>query len=453
MSENNPPEAKLISINDVPCCPEITKDPCCERLQFAYRLENRTGDVPVEIVVVAELERCPGPLALGDVVYSTTLLPGEKVRLYTSNRNNRFTYDNESEVSYRHEQASEETYYMSAMDRFMSDLTVSESASGGTSVDSEFETEGSVSNWTSAIFGRPNARVSGEFSAESSFDFMRDLSRHAESSHERSVQGTRASSSVAVGEVQSRFHAEGESESAYEATTRTIENPNQCQSVTYLAYQLTKRQTIRFRIKAVLRRVIDPAADASAETRPLRPNPNVSVLPSGVLATNVNRLEVETVARTSAAANRANAIGGQGEAIGFGLAGLAGIGGAVRVPKQTSRADAPITPQVRARALTKVDESLVAAGVLDKVGGQVSPALRAELEFERTTCLPTQAIVVKGCLDDCVVCEPTRAHSIQLDLQRQELENKLLERQIELLEKSQEYRCCPADEEEDDGDD
>ncbi len=32
---------------------------------------------------------------------------------------------------------------------------------------------------------------------------------------------------------------------------------------------------------------------------------------------------------------------------------------------------------------------------------------------------------------------------IDLDLKRKELENKLLARQIELLEKSQEYRCYP----------
>ena len=88
-------------------------------------------------------------------------------------------------MNYRHEQASEETYYMTAMDHFMSDLTVNESASGRVGSESEFETEGSVSNWTSAIFGRPNARVEGEFSAESSFDFASELSRHAEASHER----------------------------------------------------------------------------------------------------------------------------------------------------------------------------------------------------------------------------------------------------------------------------
>jgi hypothetical protein len=35
---------------------------------------------------------------------------------------------------------------------------------------------------------------------------------------------------------------------------------------------------------------------------------------------------------------------------------------------------------------------------------------------------------------------------MQLELEHLALENKLLERQIELLEKSQEYRCCPAGE-------
>ena len=82
---------KLISINDLPCCPTIKDGPCCEKLQFKYRLINRIGDLPVEVTLIAELERCPGPMALGDVIYSTTLLPGEKVRLFSSSRNTSFT--------------------------------------------------------------------------------------------------------------------------------------------------------------------------------------------------------------------------------------------------------------------------------------------------------------------------------------------------------------------------
>jgi hypothetical protein len=34
---------------------------------------------------------------------------------------------------------------------------------------------------------------------------------------------------------------------------------------------------------------------------------------------------------------------------------------------------------------------------------------------------------------------------IELDLERKELENQRLKREIELMEKDQEHRCCPAD--------
>lgn len=52
----------------------------------------------------------------------------------------------------------------------------------------------------------------------------------------------------------------------------------------------------------------------------------------------------------------------------------------------------------------------------------------------------------KGCMDPHNVCEGTRQKSISLDLERKSLENDLLRRQIELLEKSHGYRCCPVDE-------
>ena len=440
-------EPKLMSINDLPCCPEITREACCDRLQFTYRLENRTADVPVEIVITAELERCPGPLALGDVVYSTTLLPGEKVHLQTSSRNTRFTFDSESSMTYRHEQASEETYYMNSMDAFMSDLTVNESGGGSSESSSEFKTEGSVSNWAEAIFTRPSVRATGNFSAESSYDFMRELRRHAESSHERTVQGTRAANSVAVGEVQTRSHAEGETQSTFEAATRVLENRNQCHAVTYLAYQLVKKQTVRFRIKSILRRVRDPAADTAVTTRPARRGAQVAVLPGGVLATDLKRVEVENSARIAAIADKANVVGAAGFT-GAQAGGLSSVGMLAVQSLAAERAARPVTPQMRAAALRNVDAGLVRAGVLDRVGGDIAPSFAAEMSFERTSCLPTQAIVIKGCIDRCSTCEESRQKSIALDLERKALENKLLERQIELLDKSQEYRCCPVGEDE-----
>lgn len=445
-----PEQHKLVSVNELPCCPEVSKEPCCERLQFSYRLMNRLTDIPVEVLVMAEFERCPGPLSLGDVVYSTTLLPGEKVRLYTSTRNNRFTYDSESEVNYRHEQASEETFYMSSMDRYMSDLTVRDQGEANANSHSDFEVDASSDYWTALFAGGASVSVDGNSNANGHSDFLRELSRHAETSHSRSVQATRAANSITVGEVQSRSHAEGESESAYEASTRVFENKNECHAVTYFAYQLVKQQTIRFHIRSVVRRVVDPAGDSRVDARPVRPPSGVTAIPSGVLTTKANRLEVEIAGRTSAAAHRANVIG-SADSTGLFGAGSASLGTAATRTLIADTRLKPIPEDQRAKALRAVDEDLVKAGIIDKVGGNVSPKLQAELEFKQTTCLPTQAIVIKGCLDDCNVCEETLQKAIELDLKRKALENKLLDRQIDLLEKSQEYRCCPEGEVEDDG--
>jgi hypothetical protein len=441
------PDGDLISINDLPCCPEITREPCCESLRVSYRLTNRQLDVPVEVVIVAELERCPGPLSLGDVVYSTTLLPGEKVRLYTSTRNNRFTYDAESEVSYRHEQSSEETYYMRSMDRYMSDLTVTDSGSASSSSHSDFETDVDGSYASIGFAGGGSVNVEGDFNSRSTSSFLRQLSSHARSSHDRSVQATRAANSVQMGEVQSRSHAEGESESAYEASTRTFENKNQCHAVTYFAYQLVKKQTLRFRIVSVLRRVVDAAASSAVEARPVRPATGIKVLPNGVLATKTARVEVEAAGRTAAAAQRANIVSGVGSiGLAGGFGGLAGLT-AVATPFRLATNVQPVPPAVQDKVLKQIDDDLVKEGILAKAGSdEVGARLAAELNFERTYCLPTQGIVVKGCLDRCNTCEESRQKSIALDLVRKDLENQLLAKQIALLEKSQEYRCCPVGE-------
>ncbi len=434
---------KAVKVSEIPCCPELTKEPCCDRLTFDYRLINRVGDIPVEVKISVLFERCPGPLSLGDLVYSTTLLPGEKVRLFSSSRKNRFTFDSESEVSYRHEQTSEESYYMSSVDRFMSDLEVRDDIDSDRSSSGSFKTDGSTSGAVETFLVGGSVSVSGNYNSSSTSDFLRELSSHAESSHNRSVQATRASSSVSIGEVQTRSHAEGESESAFEASTRTIANLNRCQAVTYFAYQINKMQTIRFKILAVTRRVIDPAGNSKVAVLPPRFAGDVSVIPQAVLATDNTRVAKESVARASFAADRAGVISTGGDV----AAPTSGLQFAGRtLAAQRFSAAQPISEEAGQKALQTVDRQLVAAGLLDKVGGRVSPKVAAELEFEIQTCLPTPAVMVKGCLDACDVCEDGRKEEIKLDLQRKALENKLLAKQIELLEKSQEYRCCPEGE-------
>src|SRR4051794_28448025 len=96
-------------VRAVPCCPPLEKCNCCDVLDFRYRmpfrpiLDARNQAVRVEVTLVFRFERCPGPMALGDLTYSTTLLPGERVRLFTSDRHSRFYLDSDSQLSYRQE--------------------------------------------------------------------------------------------------------------------------------------------------------------------------------------------------------------------------------------------------------------------------------------------------------------------------------------------------------------
>ena len=97
-------------------------------------------------------------------------------------------------------------------------------------------------------------------------------------------------------------------------------------------------------------------------------------------------------------------------------------------------------------ALAAVDKDLAEEGLLDAKTGEITEKAKARFSWKRTTTLPTPGIIVKGCLDECNVCESTLQEEIRLELDRKKLENDLLAKQIEILENSHEYRCCPAGE-------
>jgi len=161
----------------------------------------------------------------------------------------------------------------------------------------------------------------------------------------------------------------------------------------------------------------------------------ISVIPQAVSAVSKERLAVEAIGRQSEQENAQSARLAQLSSAAF-----------ARFPADV--ADVALTAAERQKALDEVKAELARVGLLDKETGLVSPAAQERFGYTRTTSLPTPGIIVKGCLDDCDVCEPELHRSIELDLERKALENKLLARQIELLEKSQEYRCCPVGEQE-----
>jgi hypothetical protein len=433
-----------------PCCPQLEPNTVCDILDFQYRQlyhpKVGAGDqqriVTVEVITHVRFQRCPGPLALGDLVYSTTLLPGEKVRLFTTDRRTRFTFDSATKISYRNEQTSEEYYAISAWGDFMSDLTVKDSGRSTNTSKGHSDTHGETSGFLSTIFGSPSIDVSGNYNAESSSDFLRELSQHAKSSYHRAELGARAASSVSIGEVQTRTHTEGESEDHFESSSREFSNPNRCHAITFFFYRINKTQTIKFTLEAVERRVVDPAVDTKVTNNSFASRGDVSAIPSAVLATDKQRLEVEAIGRASVAAEKEATVpaGSRLQTITAAQPGMVATVAFVQLE--------PISDTIRKQALQAVDQQLVAARILDKVGGKVAPEAQKQFSFEIKSSLPTPGVLVKGCLDDCDVCEKTLEREIELDLERKRLENERLKREIELMDKDQQHRCCPKGEEE-----
>ena len=413
------------------CCPELEKCDTCDVLDFRYRLPfrpvigaaDKRQPIPVEVTLWFRLVRCPGPLALGDLVYSTTLLPGEKVRLFTSDRHTRFSFDTESKLAYRQHQSSEESYFAAGMAEAMSNLSIVENSNRTNAYH-----ESSVSGGGGAGLDLGFVSFGGSVSA-SSYDalstntFARALAQHAESSSRHIEVATRAASSTSIGEVQSRTHTQSESEDHYESGSRQFSNPNRCHAVTYFFYRINKCQTLRFELIAIERRVEDPAAPTGVNLNPAPPSGGVSAIPSGILATSRERLEAERRARTSVLESHP-------QAAGF-------VARVLISPVQ------PIDEKTKRDALEAVDTELVKGGLLDKVGGEVDPAAQKRYGWERQISLPTPGVVVKGCLDECEVCEPTLEKEIELEIERKKLENERLKRAIELMDQDQEHRCCP----------
>ncbi len=411
----------------VPCCPSLKALDICDKLDFFYRLTHNVTvpvrdpraigrrTVPVEVKLHFRLTRCRGPLALGDLLYTTTLLPGEKVKLFTSDRRTRFTFDASSSLSYRNTQSSEESMYLQSMSDSLFDTNSRDTANS--SNQSHAHVDGKADAGVDILGLGGSASMSGNFDANSTATFAAEHTAHAQSSHHSSEQGVRKASSMSIGEVQSRSHAEGQSEDHFESASREFTNPNQCHAVTFLFYQINKTQTVKYTLEAIERRVIlDPANDfTKVALNPLAPSNAVGV-------TSVNVLATDTQSRARLSAEVA-------------AAGRAVFPGATEA----------LPVNVREAALKQVNQDLVKEGLLDKVGGVVSPAAKKKFSFEVESALPTPGVLVKGCLDECDVCEPALKRSIQLDLERKHLENEKLKREIELMDKDQEHRCCPAD--------
>jgi hypothetical protein len=283
------------------------------------------------------------------------------------------------------------------MAQSMSDLTINESGSSTSSYEESWAEGGGGASFS--LFGLieiGGGGGGGSYDSQSMASFSRSLSRHAESASRYVASGVRAKSATSVGEVEQRRHAEGESEAHYESASRTFHNPNKCQAVTYIFYQISKLQVIRFKLVAIERRVEDPAAPTGAYQRiPVDTTGLVSVMPQAIPATHKDRLEIEHMARESALQRH------QVARTTVGLDPGALRYNAAFAPTAVSAVHEPIGRSLREEALAEVDTDLIRAGLLDPETKKPSDKFIAELSWERDEILPTPGVLVKGCLKYC----------------------------------------------------
>jgi hypothetical protein len=419
----------------IDCCPPLEPCDVCDYLDFTFRLPFVTGNDPAGrvnprtvIILRFRLTRCSGPLSLGDIAYSITLLPGESVRLFTSDRHSRFSFDSETDLSYRQHTTSEESMFMAGMANAVSNVNVNEQGGSTSTFHSSAVGGGGGLGIDLGFISFGGSASGSSYDSKATNDFARNLSQHADSSSRHMEVATRAASSTTIGEVSTRTHSEGDSEDQYESSSRTFVNPNRCHALTYLFYKLNKCQILKWELIGIDRIVLDPNAPTDVQLNNPPPSNGVTVIPDGILATSDKRPNVQQTATASLASE-------QSSLRLFNAALFTGVAGG-----------AAVTAAARDAALKAADAELVKEGLLTKAG-EVSPEAAKLFNWEREIALPTAGIIVKGCLDECDTCEPELERSIELDLQRQHLENELLKRQIELLDKAQEYRCCPDDDE------
>ncbi|MBI3720593.1 MAG: hypothetical protein HY252_18600 [Sphingobacteriales bacterium] len=421
----------------IPCCAELIKDDHCDVVNFSRVLTYPTSvtaasrrRINVEVILHFKFSRCTLGLTLGDPVFSTTLLPGEKVRLSTTDRRSRFTFDSETKLSYRSEQISEEQYYMTAVQKYMADASAAQSGHAESSDEGHWDfhgdAKGSIGIFSLSASASTNA--SGNHNNHSVSDYLNQQKTHVQSSAMQAVGATRKAHSVSVGEVSSRTHIQGESEDHFEASSREFSNYNKCHAVTYMFYRLNKKQRIKFELVAIERRVLDDNAPIGGVLQPGVAKIPIALVPQDVPATALFRRTAADNANVAFTARSTNL-----ELSSLALAQPALLTKPIFIPDVNI--GLPLDTETRNKALKEVTEQLASNKLLDKEGN-LSKEIKLQVDFESEFSLPTAGIIVKGCLDDCDVCEP-------LVKERMQLENDLLRKQIELLEKSQEYRCCP----------
>ena len=368
-------ECSVLDLKQVQPCDEIVLD---------YRLPYLVGRVPIEIAFRIRMKRCTKGTALGNLLYSTTLLPGERVRLSFRNRHSIARFTKEEATRSELSAVSEEQGFVESFVNSATNFESRREARSETDDEYSFKTKGGTSGFFETIFSGPSVKASGQYNSHSTREYFDQLSQHMDSSLETATQWARGRESQVISQVDHHVEATTEYDERLDAGIRTFSNPNACHTINFFYYQVVKLQEITIELERVTYRVIDPMAPTRIERN--RDNLLRYYHPSSPTTTT----GLVNMSPTTSAAPLEYRY-------------------AMEMPSIQ-----PITVDEREAALATAKKEV--------------PAETFSYRLVKEVALPTQAIYVDSILGKCSACEPYVEHKQLLELERLQLENKKIEK-------------------------
>lgn len=408
------------------CPPRLwPRENICDTQILTYTYNLRVGNFLVECALRYQVERCTEDYVLGDLAHSMTLFPGEEVFLSTRSRHSVSKFTDDASVSASQVSRSSDRIWMESFKSMATDFHQGEGGSSSSSSHSEFQNKsgagGGFNLFSLSVSG--HAHSEGSHDASSSAEFRRNLEQHLESSAHASSQVTRDATAVSISQVNSHRQITSETHDELQVSTRRFRNDNLCHTVTHYFYQVAKRQRVTIKLISRTCRALNPNARTAVFMKDHAISMATNLKPDFDAKANPN--QPGDLRDIRAAGNFA----GVRQAISLDQDRLSAVG---QLPFDRFTAE----EKARAKAVAEAE------AILDKQA--------KDFEFSVVHIIPTEALYVESELGSCMICEPLLITRHELELERMKLENLKLRKEIELMEKYKDYRCCEDDEDEDD---
>ena len=426
VKEDQQTEGNMVPIKDLgEACPPRPwdRENICDVSILTYRYNLRVDNRLVECTLRYRVERCTEGYVLSDLLHSMTLFPGEEVFLSVRSRNSITRFTENTSFSASQISRSSDRIWMETYKNLATDFSESSSDTLKTSAHSEFSQTnvgggGGVNILGIVKIGGGASHVSGDFDASSSSEFFHELNQHLQSSFHQTNQVVRDTSSVSLTQINSHRDATVETHDELEVSTRRFKNINECHTVTHYFYQIAKRQRVKIELIERSCRAINEFASSAVSMKPIE----VSIAANQQVVSNAQQAEPGIKAAVAEA--QPNLAAANFAAANFATRDQLLLQNVNRV----SFAAFQEAERARKAAIAKADKIMAAL-----------PEVQA---FEQVSIIPTEALYVQSELGDCLLCEPYVVAKHELELERLKLENRKLRREIDLLDKAQEYRCC-----------